>query len=54
MSNSFSRISENVLFSLLIVAVVGWTGVSVAADQFAPKVSASCEMAHAAAPARAS
>lgn len=32
MNNAFSRISENVLFSLLIAAVVGWTAVAVAAE----------------------
>jgi hypothetical protein len=52
MSNPFSRISENVLFVMLIVAAVGWTAVSVAGDQIAPKASASSAMANAAAHVR--
>ena len=44
MISAFSRISENVLFSLLLAAVVGWTALSLtAADAAAP--AASCSMA---------
>jgi hypothetical protein len=47
MNSAFSRISENVLFSLLLAAVVGWTAVSVTADAYAPAAAsaASCPMA---------
>ena len=30
--SAFSRISENLLFSVLLAAVIGWTAVSVAAE----------------------
>jgi len=30
--SAYSRISENLLFSVLIAAVIGWTAVSVAAE----------------------
>jgi len=30
--SAFSRISENLLFSVLIAAVIGWTAVSVATE----------------------
>jgi len=33
MNQSLSRVSENVLFAALLAAVIGWTAVSVAADQ---------------------
>ncbi len=45
MSNLFSRFSENALFAMLIVAVVGWTAVSVAADRSSPGASGVCEVA---------
>ena len=54
MNNFFSRISENVLFTVLIMAVVGWTAVSVASEQAVPGASGSCQVARAAAPAHAS
>jgi hypothetical protein len=54
MDNFFSRISENVLFAVLITAVVGWTAVSVAADRTAPVATGSCVVARSAAPAHAS
>jgi hypothetical protein len=40
MNSYFSRISENVLFSLLIAAVVGWTVVSMATEAASPAASA--------------
>lgn len=40
------RISENVLFSLLVAVVVGWSAVTVAADASMPVASgASCAVA---------
>ncbi len=46
MISAFSRISENVLFSLLLAAVVGWTALSLTtADAAAPAAAASCPMA---------
>jgi hypothetical protein len=50
MNNLFGRISENVLFAVLITAVVGWTAVSVAADSVVTSSSPSCAVARAAAP----
>ena len=44
MNSAFSRISENVLFSLLLAAVVGWTALSLTAEAAAP-AAASCSMA---------
>jgi hypothetical protein len=40
MNSQFNRISENVLFSVLIAAVVGWSALTVAADAAAPAASA--------------
>jgi hypothetical protein len=40
MISAFGRTSENVLFSLLIVALFGWTAASVAADASVPAKSA--------------
>ncbi len=49
MNTAFSRISENVLFSLLLAAVVGWTVVSVA-DAAGPAASSvTCTVARIAA-----
>jgi hypothetical protein len=42
MNASFSRTSENVLFSLMIVAVLAWTAVSVASDPQPPQSSIVC------------
>jgi hypothetical protein len=53
MNNFFGRISENVLFAVLITAVVGWTAVSVASDRTAPAASGSCVVTRSAAPAHA-
>ena len=54
MNNFFSsRISENVLFAMLIAAVLGWTAVSVAADRTASDASGACQVARTAAPAHA-
>ncbi len=39
MNNFFGRISENVLFAVLITAVVGWTALSVAASPAASAFS---------------
>jgi hypothetical protein len=44
MTSAFGRISENLLFSLLIAVFTGWTVVSVAADPAAS--SASCAITH--------
>jgi hypothetical protein len=54
MDNFFGRISENVLFAVLITAVVGWTAVSVAADRGAPPASGSCVVTRHAVPPHAS
>jgi len=54
MNNFFGRISENVLFAVLITAVVGWTAVSVAANPAASAATATCVVARSAAPAHAS
>jgi hypothetical protein len=46
MMSAFTRISENLLFSLLIAVFVGYTAVSVAAGAAAPAASAvSCTVA---------
>jgi hypothetical protein len=45
MNKPYSRISENVLFAALLAAVIGWTAVSVAADQPAASTSAGCTVA---------
>ena len=42
MNKPYSRISENVLFAALLAAVIGWTAVSVAADQPAASACAAC------------
>jgi hypothetical protein len=43
MNSFFSRTSENVLFAVLITAVIGWTAVTVATDVEArPASSTSC------------
>jgi hypothetical protein len=44
MKNLSVRSSENVLFALLLVAVVGWSAVSVAAREAAPEDAAACRM----------
>ncbi len=49
MNTAFSRISENVLFSLLVAVVAGWMVVS-AADVNAPVSNASATVAQAGAP----
>lgn len=41
MNKPYSRISENVLFAALLVAVIGWTAASLAADQPAAAASPS-------------
>jgi len=41
MNSQFSRVSENVLFSLLIAVLVGWSALTVAADAAAPAASSS-------------
>jgi hypothetical protein len=46
MNKPYSRISENALFAALLVAVIGWTAVAVAADQPAGSTSAACAVAH--------
>jgi hypothetical protein len=47
MTSAFGRISENLLFSLLIAVFAGWTVVSVAADAAGPAASsASCAITH--------
>jgi len=38
----YTRISENVLFAALLATVVGWTAVSLAADQPAASTSQEC------------
>jgi hypothetical protein len=38
------RSSENVLFAVLIAAVIGWSAVSVAAREAAPADPAACRM----------
>ena len=45
MISAFSRISENVLFSVLLAAVVGWTALSLTAADAAAPAAASCPMA---------
>jgi hypothetical protein len=50
MNTFFSRITENVLFTVLILAVVGWTAGSVAAGQTSQSVG-TCAVARAATPA---
>jgi hypothetical protein len=37
--NSYSRISENVLFTVVVVSVIGWIAASVATDSLAAPVS---------------
>ena len=53
MKSALPRISENVLFSLLIAAVIGWTAVSLATETGVPAASGSpslqCEVAPASA-----
>jgi hypothetical protein len=50
MTSTFGRISENVLFSLLIAMFAGWTVVSVAADAAGPVASSvACTVAKVAA-----
>ena len=47
MNSAVSRNTENVLFSLLIAAVIGWTAASLATETTAPVSagpSAQCEM----------
>jgi hypothetical protein len=39
MNKPYSRISENVLFAALLAAVIGWTAISVVADQPAASTS---------------
>jgi hypothetical protein len=46
MNKSYGRISENVLFAAVLAAAIGWTAVSLAADQPAASASASYTVAH--------
>jgi len=47
MTSAFGRISENLLFSLLIAVFAGWTVISVARDGVGPAASsASCAITH--------
>ena len=39
MNKPYNRISENVLFAALLAVVIGWTAVSVVADQPAASTS---------------
>ena len=39
--SAFNRISENVLFSVLLAAVIGWTAVSVAGETSASSAASS-------------
>jgi hypothetical protein len=50
MNTFFSRISENVLFAVLILAVVGWTAGSVATGQTSQSAG-SCAVTRATVPA---
>jgi hypothetical protein len=45
MTSAFSRISENMLFSVLLAAVVGWTVVSVADAATPAADSVACTVA---------
>ena len=45
MNAQLSRITENLFFSLLVAALVGWSAVTVAADGAAPVAAASCAVA---------
>ena len=47
MNSYTNRTAENVLFSVLIVAVLGWTAASVASEKLAPPAAESCMVAHA-------
>jgi hypothetical protein len=42
MNVPYTRISENVLFAALLAAVIGWTAVSLAADQPPASTSQEC------------
>ena len=53
MKNLSGRISENVLFAVLAVALAGWLGGSVAAAPMAPRISHACSAEHRATPASA-
>jgi hypothetical protein len=44
--NLSGRISENVLFAVLVVAVAGWMAGSAAAIPAAPKTSHACVASH--------
>ena len=46
MNKPYGRITENVLFAALLAAAIGWTAVSLAADQPAASASAACTAAH--------
>jgi hypothetical protein len=46
MKSLSGRISENVLFAVLIVAVAGWMAGSVAATSTAPQTSHACVASH--------
>ena len=49
MTNPFSRVSENTLFSLLVVAFFGWAALTIATAPVAPSSSASSAVARVAA-----
>ena len=49
MDSTFSRISENVLFSILIAAVVGWSAVAVAGVAAPSAAPVACSVAKVAA-----
>ena len=53
MKNLSGRISENVLFTVLTVAVAGWLAGSAVAAPMAPRVSHACGAEHRATPAAA-
>jgi hypothetical protein len=46
MKNPSGRISENILFAVLVVAVAGWMAGSVAATPTAPQTSHACVASH--------